>query len=82
MTTNSKPARVETTDVEMDAAFKRGKIYEQHRPKAVAAHSNKKADALTIILQGLEDADPHDVANVEVDDHGSALHWPALDVDH
>jgi Protein of unknown function (DUF2442) len=95
VTTNNKPARVETTDVEIDAAIKRGKIYEQHRLKAIAAQFNKKADALTItlatgvqlaiprkLLQGLEDADPRDVANIEVDDHGSALHWPALDVDH
>jgi hypothetical protein len=30
----------------------------------------------------LEDADPRDVAHVEIDDHGSALHWPTLEVDH
>jgi hypothetical protein len=95
VTINEKPASVETTDVEIDAAITRGKIYEQHRPNAIAARFSKRADALTItlatgvqltiprkLLQGLEDADPRDVAHVEIDDRGSALHWPTLDVDH
>jgi len=94
MKTKTK-ARVVTTDDEIDAAIAQAKIYEQYRPKAVAAAYRPKDDTLAIrlatgvefaiprsLLQGLAEADPRDVAKVEIDDHGSSLHWESLDVDH
>jgi len=89
------PARVTTTDAEIDAAIARGKIYEQYRPKAVAATYRAKGDLIAItlasgvelaiprkLMQGLENAAPRDVAKIAIDDFGSSLHWEALDVDH
>ena len=94
MTTKTK-ARVVTTDDEIDAAIAQAKIYDQYRPKAIAAMYRVKDDMLAIrlatgvelaiprsLLQGLANADPREVAKVEIDDHGSALHWGSLDVDH
>lgn len=94
MKTKTK-ARVVTTDAEIDAAIAQANIYEMYRPKAVAAAYRAKDDTFAIklatgvelaiprrLLQGLADADPRLVAKVEIDDHGSALHWEALDVDH
>lgn len=94
MKTKTK-ARVVTTDDEIDAAIAQAKIYEQYRPKAIAAAYRPKDDTLAIrlatgvefaiprsLLQGLAEADPRDVAKVEIDDHGSSLHWESLDVDH
>lgn len=88
-------ARAVTFDAEIDAAISRGKLYEKYRPKAVAASYQKMNDALEIVLatgvtlaiprrllQGLEKASPRDVAKVTIEDHGSSLHWEALDVDH
>ena len=88
-------ARVVTTDDEVDTAIAQAKIYDQYRPKAVSATYRSKADTLVIklangvelaiprkLLQGLANADPREVAKVEIDDHGSALHWESLDVDH
>lgn len=89
------PARVVTTDAEIDAAIANAKVYEQYRPKAVEASYRSKDDVIVIklatgvelaiprkLMQGLEDADPRDVAKVEIEDHGSSLHWESLDVDH
>ena len=37
---------------------------------------------LTTCLPNRVRLNPRDVAHVEIDDRGSALHWPTLDVDH
>ncbi|MDQ2865799.1 MAG: DUF2442 domain-containing protein [Candidatus Eremiobacteraeota bacterium] len=94
MKTKTK-AHVVTTDAEIDAAIAAAKIYEQYRPRAVAAGYRAKDDTIAIklatgvelaiprkLLQGLADADPREVAQVAIEDHGSALHWESLDVDH
>jgi hypothetical protein len=88
-------ARVITTDAEIDAAIAHAKVYEQYRPKAVAAEYRPRTDTIAVrlatgvevviprrLLQGLESARPADVARVKVEDFGSALRWPRLDVDH
>ncbi|MHB8148365.1 MAG: DUF2442 domain-containing protein [Vulcanimicrobiaceae bacterium] len=90
--------RVDVTDAEIDLAIARGKVWEeqhQYRPRAVAAEYRPKDDILAItlasgvqllmprkLLQGLENADPRDVAKVDIDDFGEGLHWESLDVDH
>ncbi|MHB8153436.1 MAG: hypothetical protein ACYDG3_10295, partial [Bacillati bacterium] len=72
-------SRIATTDLEIKAAIASGKVYAQHpyRPRAVAAEYRATDDMLAIklatgiellmprkLLQGLEDADPQEVANV------------------
>lgn len=87
--------RIVTTDAEIDAAIARGKIYDQYRPKAVAAKYCQEADTIVIkmatgveiviprkLMQGLESATPAQIAKVKVEDFGSALHWGAIDIDH
>ncbi|MHB8153022.1 MAG: DUF2442 domain-containing protein [Vulcanimicrobiaceae bacterium] len=87
--------RVITTDDEIDAAIAQAKVYEQYRPKAIAAIYRAKDDVIAIklatgvelviprkLMQGLENADPRAVAKIEIWGHGSSLHWDALDVDH
>jgi hypothetical protein len=88
-------ARVVTTDAEIDAAIARGKIYDQYRPRAVAATYCQKADTIVVklatgveiviprkLMQGLEKATAAQIARVRVEDHGSMLHWESLDLDH
>ncbi len=88
-------SRVVTTDAEVDAAIAQANVYEQYRPKAVAAAYRAKGDMIVIelatgvelaiprkLLQGLQNAKPAQLSKVELDDYGSALHWESLDVDH
>jgi hypothetical protein len=89
------PVRVTTTDAEIDAAIARAKVYDQYRPKAVAAKYRAKDDAIVVklatgvelaiprkLMQGLENATARQLGKVEIDDFGSLLHWESLDVDH
>ena len=88
-------ARVVTTDAEIDEAIALASSYEDYRPKAVKAAYRARTGKIVIdfatgvsltiprkLLQGLENASPRDVAKVELEGYGSALHWEALDVDH
>ena len=88
-------SRIITTDLEIDAAIARGKVYDQYAPSVVTALYRAESDviALTLstgvelaiprkLLQGLENADPSAVAKMEILGPGSMLHWEALDVDH
>jgi hypothetical protein len=87
--------RVVTTDAEIDAAIARARAHEGERPRAVSASYREADDKLLVALasglelaiprthlQGLEHAQPADVARVELDEAGSGLHWPSLNVDH
>ena len=78
--------RIITTDAEIDAIIAQGKIYDQYRPKAVAARYCQEADTIVItmatgveiviprkLMQGLENATPAQIAKVKVEDFGSAL---------
>lgn len=89
------PARVVTSDAEIDAAIVRANAYDRYRPKAVAATYRSKGDVIAIklatgvelavprkLMQGLENATARQLAEVELDDYGAALHWESLDVDH
>lgn len=70
-------------------------MYDQYRPKAIAATYRKKGDRVAIkvssgveivisrkLLQGLEKATPAQLADVQIIEAQSGLHWEALDVDH
>jgi Protein of unknown function (DUF2442) len=88
-------ARIVATDAEIDAAIARAKIYDQYRPKAIAATYHRKEDVIVIkfatgvdltvprtLLQGLEHATPAQLAEVEIVGVETGLHWESLDVDH
>jgi len=88
-------ARVATTDAEIDTAIARAKIYDQYRPRAIAATYRTKEDTMVVrlatgvelviprkLMQGLEKASAGQIAEVTVEDHGSTLHWESLDLDH
>ena len=70
-------------------------MYDQYRPKAISASYRRKGDAVAIklssgvefviprkLLQGLENATPTQLADVQIVEAQSGLHWDALDVDH
>jgi hypothetical protein len=88
-------ARVVTTDAEIDAAIAQANVYDQYRPKAVAVAYHAKDDVFVIkfisgvelkiprgLMQGLENATPQQLAEAEITDVQSGLHWESLDVDH
>lgn len=97
MKTKLPAARADVTDAQIDLAIARGNVYEENpfRPRAIAALYRAKDDVIAIklatgvelaiprkLLQGLANADPRDVAQIEIEDAGVSLHWEALDVDH
>jgi hypothetical protein len=92
---NKPKPRVRTTDAEIDAAIALAKLREPFRPKAVAAEFRRKTDTIAVtlatgvelviprkLLQGLENAAPSEIAQVEILGPGDSLHWESLDVDH
>lgn len=88
-------ARVLTSDAEIGAAIARANAAEGERPRAIAADYRLADDMVVItlatgvqvavprmLLQGLRDATPGQLAKVEIEGPGTGLHWPLLDVDH
>lgn len=95
MTTHKKPtpARVVTTDAEIDAAILVGR--QNAHPAAVEAHYRRAGDLVIItfedgiavhiprhLLQGLEHATPAQLAKITIEGPGTGLVWPTLDVAH
>jgi hypothetical protein len=94
-TSGKVPARVITTDAEIDAAIAKANVREDSRPHIVSAQYREAGDAVVLklatgvevviprhLLQGLQNATPTELADIEIEGPGSGLHWPALDVDH
>jgi hypothetical protein len=86
---------VEPTDAQIEAANERGRIAQQTEPRAVSARYDAKADRIVVELtsgatfafppalaQGLRDAAPEDLAEIEVSPTGLGLHWPRIDEDY
>ncbi len=84
----------ELTDAEIDAATGRGKIARGLEPRAAAARYDREAGHIVVELtngctfafppalaQGLEEASPAQLAQVEILGAGHGLHWEALDAD-
>lgn len=82
------------TDAQIDAAIERGKREQEGEPRAAAARYDRQLDRIIVDLtngctfafpprlaQGLEQADPDQLAEVEVLGRGYGLHWEAMDVD-
>jgi hypothetical protein len=86
---------ISTTDAEIDAAIARAAVYDERRPKVVAAGYRAKGDLIVIklatgvevaiprrMMQGLESATRAQLSDVTIVGAQSGLHWEALDVDH
>lgn len=86
---------VELTDAQIAAANERGRIIGQTQPHARSARYDAKADRVIVeltsgatfafpprLVQGLADATPAQIAEVEVIGAGYGLHWEALDLDY
>jgi hypothetical protein len=82
------------TAAEIAAARRRGALRDRTEPRAVHAHYDAERDIVFIELRSgtwfgfapdeipeLRGATPEDLAAVEVDGWGEALHWEALDAD-
>ncbi len=82
------------TDAQIDAAIECGKREQEGEPRAAAARYDRQLDRVIVDLtngctfafpprlaQGLEQADPDQLAEVEVLGRGYGLHWEAMDVD-
>lgn len=86
---------VELTDEQIAAANERGRIFRETHPHAAAARYDAKADRVIVelvngatftfpprLVQGLHDATPAQIAEVEVLGAGFGLHWESLDLDY
>jgi len=85
----------ELTDAQIDAALERGRIAAETEPRAAAAHYDRKSGRVIIYLtngatfafpvrlaEGLADASPEDLAQIEISGRGFGLHWGKLDIDY
>jgi hypothetical protein len=87
-------ADFELTQEEFEAAQARGQGTLQRGPLAESVRYDREHDRIVVRLntgieigfapadaQGLEDATPAALANVEISEFGLALRWPMLDAD-
>jgi hypothetical protein len=85
---------VELTDSKIEAARRRGEIVRQTEPRAATARYDKRLERIVVdltngctfafpphLVQGLETATAHQLAEVEILGSGYGLHWEALDAD-
>jgi hypothetical protein len=91
----SSEHHIATTDAELHAAVARGRLAAASLPSAVRAQYDASDDSIVIslrsgvmliiprrLLQGLEQATPEQLRDIELVGPGTGLHWPRLDVDH
>lgn len=90
-----EPARVITTDAEIDAALARARDYAKYDRRVLKATYSKATDRLTLVLddgatyslprgliQGLAEAKDKDLKRIQIIGEGTGLLWPVLDVAH
>jgi hypothetical protein len=90
---NDVRSRIVTTDAEIDAAIARGRVASV--PAVVSAAYDGARDEIGLrfengtrlqvpraLLEGLAEAAPAAVAEIEILGPGSGLYWPRLDVAH
>lgn len=90
---NDVRSRIVTTDAEIDAAIARGRL--ASLPSVVAAEYDRVRDEIALrfdngtrlqipraLLEGLADAVPGGLAEIEILGPGTGLYWPRLDVAH
>lgn len=86
---------VELTDEQIEAASARGRIFRESHPHAKSARYDAKAGRVVVelvngatfafpprLIEGLRDATPDQIAEVEVIGAGYGLHWESLDLDY
>lgn len=86
---------MELTDAQIEAANERGRIAQQTEPRAVSARYDARSKRIVVeltsgatfafppaLVQGLCDATPEQLADIEVSPIGYGLHWPQLDEDY
>jgi hypothetical protein len=86
---------VELTGEQIRAANDRGRIVRETQPHARSARYDAKADRVVVdltngatfafpprLVEGLHDASPAEIAEVEIIGAGYGLHWEALDLDY
>lgn len=90
-----EPARVVTTDADIDAAIRQARAFSKYDQRVVRAVYSPRSDRFSLrtsrgvthfiprkLLQGLAGATPAQVARIELLGRGTGLYWPALDVAH
>jgi hypothetical protein len=86
---------VELTDAQIAAAEERGRLYRATHPHAASARYDRKNDRIVVELtngatfafppglaEGLADATPDELSDIELLGGGFGLHWETLDVDY
>lgn len=87
--------RIRTTKAQLDAALARAKTFYSIDRRVRQAWYEEATDRVCLLmadgiqiciprgfLQGLKDAKPSQLAQIEVVGNGTGLHWPQLDADH
>jgi len=82
------------TDTQIDGAVERGKLALETEPRAASVRYDRQLDRMVVDLtngctfafpprlaQGLEQATPDQLADVEILGKGYGLHWESVDVD-
>jgi Protein of unknown function (DUF2442) len=90
-----EPAKVVTTDAEIDAAIRQARVYEKYDRRVLRATYSERTDRFMLymdngvtlivprrLLQGLADAEPGALHEIELLGKGTGLYWPAQDVAH
>jgi hypothetical protein len=90
-----EPARLVTTDAEIDEAIERARKYAKYDRRVVKATYSEKTDSLRLILddgakytvprpllQGLVGAETKYLKRIQILGDGTGLLWPLLDVAH
>jgi hypothetical protein len=90
---NDVRSRIVTTDAQIDAAIARGRLASS--PVVVAAEFDRVRDEIALrfengtrlqvprpLLEGLAQATPAALADIEILGPGTGLYWPRLDVAH
>ena len=85
----------ELTDAEIDAAREHGRIAQETEPRATSARYDPKSGRIIVeltsgatfafppeLVEGLCDATPAQLSEIEVSPIGYGLHWPRLDEDY
>lgn len=86
---------VEVTDAQIAAANEQGRVVRETQPHAAAARYDAKSDRIIVdltngatfafpprLVQGLDQATPEQLAEVEICGAGFGLHWETLDIDY
>lgn len=90
-----EPAKVVTTDEQIDAAIQQARLFEKYDRRVARAVYADGTDSIVLhleegvthsiprrLLQGLSQAQPETLRNIELLGHGTGLYWPDLDVAH